>query len=84
MLAEADKRWPGVAPFLLHRDRYQPDHDRRTAAEREFLLDQILTDLWKGRLTREIAIGRIMAKLGLNQRAARDKVDGFLRIEFRY
>jgi hypothetical protein len=45
----------------------------------EFVLDQILTDLWKGKLTREIAIGRIMAKLGMNQRSARDEVDGFLR-----
>ena len=54
-------------------------NDRRTAAEREFVLDQILTDVWKGKLTREIAIGRIMAKLGMNQRAARDEVDGFLR-----
>jgi hypothetical protein len=54
------------------------DH-RLTAAEREAVLDQILTDLWKGKLTREIAIGRIMVKLGLNQRAARDEVDGFLR-----
>jgi hypothetical protein len=53
--------------------------DRRMAAEREFVLDQILTDLWKGKLTREIAIGRIMARLGMNQRSARDEVDGFLR-----
>jgi hypothetical protein len=53
--------------------------DRLPAAEREFVLDQILTDLWKGKLTREVAIGRIMAKLGMNQRAARDEVDGFLR-----
>ena len=53
--------------------------DRRTAAEREFVLDQILTDLWKGKLTREIAIGRIMVKLGMNQRSARDEVDSFLR-----
>ena len=53
------------------------DH-RPAAAEREFVLDQLLTDLWKGKLTREIAIGRIMARLGMNQRAARDEVDGFL------
>jgi hypothetical protein len=53
--------------------------ERLAAAEREAVLDQILTDLWKGKLTREIAIGRIMAKLGMNQRAARDEVDGFLR-----
>jgi hypothetical protein len=53
--------------------------ERLAAAEREAMLDQILTDLWKGKLTREIAIGRIMAKLGMNQRAARDEVDSFLR-----
>jgi hypothetical protein len=49
------------------------------AAEREAVLDQILADVWKGRLTREAAIGRIMAKLGLNQQAAQAEVDGFLR-----
>jgi hypothetical protein len=53
--------------------------DRLAAAEREAVLDQILTNLWKGKLTRDAAIGRIMAKLGMNQRAARDEVDGFLR-----
>jgi hypothetical protein len=53
--------------------------DRRMAAEREFVLDQILTDVWKGKLTREIAVGRIMAKLGIDRRAAQDEVDGFLR-----
>jgi hypothetical protein len=53
--------------------------DRRTAAEREFLLDKILTDLWQGKLTREAAIGRIMARLGMNQRSARAEVDRFLR-----
>jgi hypothetical protein len=57
---------------------HRPDH-RLAAAEREFVLDQILTDVWKGRLTREIAIGRIMARLGMNQRAAQAEVDGFLR-----
>jgi hypothetical protein len=56
---------------------HRPDH--RLAAEREFVLDQILTDLWKGKLTRDLAVGRIMVKLGMNQRAARDEVDGFLR-----
>ena len=40
-------------------------NDRVAIAEREFVLDQILTDLWKGKLTREVAIGRIMAKLGI-------------------
>jgi hypothetical protein len=34
--------------------------DRLAAAEREAVLDQILTDLWKGRLTRDVAVGRIM------------------------
>jgi len=53
--------------------------DRRTTAEREFVLDQILTALWKGKLTRDAAVSRIMAKLGLNERTARDEVDGFLR-----
>jgi hypothetical protein len=53
--------------------------DRLAAAEREAILDQILTNLWKGKLTREAAVGRIMAKLGMNERTARDEVDGFLR-----
>jgi hypothetical protein len=53
--------------------------DRLAAAEREAILDDILTKLWKGKLTREAAVGRIMAKLGLNERTARDEVDGFLR-----
>jgi hypothetical protein len=53
--------------------------DRITAAEREFVLDQILTELWHGRLTRTVAIDRIMAELGMGQRAARAEVDGFLR-----
>jgi hypothetical protein len=53
--------------------------DRHTAAEREFVLDQILTELWKGKLTRESAIGRIMAKLGLSESRARAEVEGFLR-----
>ena len=57
---------------------HRPDH-RLAAAEREFVLDQILTELWKGKLTREIAVGHIMAKLGMSQRAAQDEVDGFLR-----
>jgi hypothetical protein len=46
---------------------------------REFVLDHILTALWKGKLTREAAVHRIMAKLGLSERDARDEVDGFLR-----
>jgi hypothetical protein len=53
--------------------------DRITAAEREFVLDHILTALWHGHLTRTVAIDRIMAELGMNQRSARDEVDGFLR-----
>ena len=53
--------------------------ERLAATEREAVLDQILTDLWKGKLTRDVAIGRIMAKLGLGRRAAQDEVDGFLR-----
>jgi hypothetical protein len=52
---------------------------RVAAAEREAVLDQILTDVWQGKLTREAAIGRIMVKLGMNQRAAQDEVDSFLR-----
>jgi hypothetical protein len=54
------------------------DH-RLAAAEHEFVLDHILTALWHGHLTRTVAIDRIMAELGLNQRAARDEVDSFLR-----
>jgi hypothetical protein len=57
---------------------HRPDH-RLAAAECEFVLDQILTDLWKGKLTRDAAVGRIMAKLGMGQRAAQDEVDGFLQ-----
>jgi hypothetical protein len=53
--------------------------DRLAAAEREAVLDQILTDLWKGRLTRDAVVGRIMAKLGLSKSRAQDEVDGFLR-----
>ena len=53
--------------------------ERLTAAEREAVLDQILTDLWKGKLTREAAVGRIIAKLGMSERAARDEIAGFLR-----
>jgi hypothetical protein len=53
--------------------------DRLAAAEREAGLDQILTNLWKGKLTREAAVHRIMAKLGLSERDARAEVDGFLR-----
>jgi hypothetical protein len=53
--------------------------ERLAAAEREAILDDILTKLWKGKLTREAAVGRIMAKLGMNERTARDEVDGFLQ-----
>jgi hypothetical protein len=57
---------------------HRPDH-RLAAAEREFVLDHILTALWKGKLTRDAAIGRIMAKLSMSHFQARDEVDGFLR-----
>jgi hypothetical protein len=53
--------------------------ERLAAAEREAMLDQILTDLWKGKLTREVAVGRIIAKLDMSERDARDEVAGFLR-----
>jgi hypothetical protein len=53
--------------------------ERLAAAERKAMLDQILTDVWKGKLTCEAAVGRIMVKLGMNQRAAQAAVDGFLR-----
>jgi hypothetical protein len=53
--------------------------ERLAASEREAVLDQILTALWKGKLTREAAVGRIMVKLDMNQRAAQAEVDGFLR-----
>jgi hypothetical protein len=53
--------------------------DRHMAAEREFVLDLILTDLWKGKLTREAAVRRIMAKLGMSEHGARAEVDGFLK-----
>jgi hypothetical protein len=56
---------------------HRPDH--RLAAEREFLLDQILTDVWKGKLTREVAVGRIMVKLGLSESRAQAEVAGFLQ-----
>jgi hypothetical protein len=49
------------------------------AAEREFQLDTILPALWERRLTREAAVGRIMAELGLSEREARTEVAGFLR-----
>ncbi len=54
------------------------DHRKLDAAEREFRLDGILTALWNRRLTREAAIRRIMAELGLSERDARAEVDGFL------
>ena len=69
-----------VAARSPERAREDPMLDTRVAiAEREFVLDQILTDLWKGRLSRDAAVGSIMAQLGMNQRAAQDEVDGFLR-----
>jgi hypothetical protein len=57
---------------------HRPDH-RLAAAECEFVLDQILTDLWTGKLTRETAVYRIMAKLGMSERDTRAEVDDFLR-----
>jgi hypothetical protein len=53
--------------------------ERLAAAEREAVLDQILTDVWKGKLSREIAVQRIIAKLGMSERDARDEVAAFLR-----
>jgi hypothetical protein len=53
--------------------------DNRIAAECEFQLDVILTDLWKRKLTREAAASRIKAELGLSYRDALAEVDGFLR-----
>ena len=53
--------------------------ERLAAAEREAVLDQILTDLWKGKLSREAAVQRIMAKLGLSESRAWAEVEGFLR-----
>jgi NAD(P)-dependent dehydrogenase (short-subunit alcohol dehydrogenase family) len=67
------RRSPNTARETAMRD------DRRTAAEREFVLDQILTALWHGRLTRTVAIDRIMAELGLSQGEAQAEVDGFLQ-----
>ncbi len=52
--------------------------DRFTAAEREFMLDAILTALWQGQLTREAAADRIRDRLGMNHRDAQAEVDGFL------
>jgi hypothetical protein len=76
MIEDADRRWHGLTQqaegwIMMHRQK-QP-------AEREAVLDQILTNLWKGKLTRDAAVGRIMAKLGMGQRAAQDEVDGFLQ-----
>ena len=53
--------------------------ERLAAAEREAVLDAILTDLWKGKLSREAAVQRIIAKLGMSERDARDEVAAFLR-----
>jgi hypothetical protein len=57
---------------------HRPDH-RLAAAECEFVLDHILTALWHGHLTRETAVYRIMAKLGMSERDTRAEVDDFLR-----
>src|SRR5215218_9882973 len=66
------QRWTGTS----RRDYWgpipdKPKHslmreDHRMAAELEFLLDQILTVLRKGKLTREGAAGRIVAQLGMS------------------
>jgi len=56
-----------------------PCINRLAAAEREAVLDAILTALWKGKLTREAAVGRIQAELGMSHHEARAEVDGFLR-----
>lgn len=53
--------------------------DLINAAESDFVIDHILTDLWRGRLTRNDAIDSIMIELALSQREARAKVDDFLR-----
>jgi hypothetical protein len=53
--------------------------DQRLAAEREARLDEILTALWKRKLPREVAAGRLKAELGLSYRDALAKVDGFLQ-----
>jgi hypothetical protein len=50
-----------------------------TPADREFRLDQILTDLWHGKLSPDAAADRIMAELGMTAHRARDEVEGFLR-----
>jgi hypothetical protein len=57
----------------MHIDRRQHE-----AAEREFRLDGILTALWNRQLTREAAVSRIRAELGLSERDAWAEVDGFL------
>jgi hypothetical protein len=54
------------------------DH-RLAVAEREAVLDQILTDLWKGKLSREAAVSRIAIKTGMDVRDARAEVEAFLR-----
>jgi len=55
------------------------DHRKLDAAEREFRLDAILTAVWNRRLTREAAVGRIRAELGLSECEARAEVESFLR-----
>jgi hypothetical protein len=75
-----------TAEFMSMRealDRAGADHaamhdNRVAAAEREFQLDAILTDLWKRKLTRDAATNRIKAELGLSYRDALAEVDGFL------
>jgi hypothetical protein len=80
-----DKRLPRTQATAIvarspERAREDPMLDARVAAaEREAVLDQILTDLWKGKLSREAAVQRIIAKLGMSERDARDEVAGFLR-----
>jgi hypothetical protein len=80
-----DKRLPRTQATAIvarspERAREDPMLDARVAiAEREFVLDQILTDLWKNKLSREAAVQRIITKLGMSEHDARDEVAAFLR-----
>jgi hypothetical protein len=53
--------------------------DLINATECDLVIDHILTELWRGRLTRTDAIDSIMIELTLSQQAARAEVDSFLR-----
>ena len=52
--------------------------DRHAVGEGEFQLDAVLMALWQGALTREAAAERLMAELGMDQRAALGEIDAFL------